>query len=105
MKHGDSCTIDKQNASLPNRNRHHHLEAKYFESIGVKERLAGSFFFYGQDIGHYVFIPEGEVVNKYMSVDILCRLGVAVRRKRPKNGDPTFTTMLQHTDQFWSGIS
>jgi hypothetical protein len=103
MKRG-SCTIDKRNGNLQNGNYHHHLEAKNFESIGVKERLCW-IFFYGQDVGHFELITAGKVV----SIDILCRLGDAVRRKRPKNGEPTvgfsFTTMLQHTGQFWSGIS
>jgi hypothetical protein len=58
-------------------------------------------FIYGHDIGRFEFIPEGKNVNKCMSIDILCRLGNAVRRNGPKNGEPTvgfsFTTVLQHT--------
>jgi len=61
-----------------------------------------------QDIVHYEFIPEGKIVNKEMYTDILSRLKDAVRRKCPHNGEPTvgfsFTTMLQHTDRFWSRI-
>ena len=44
-----------------------------------------------------------------MYIDILYRLKDAVRRKGPENGEPTvsfsFTTMLQHTDRFWSSFS
>ena len=83
MKRGASCTVDKQNGNLMNGNYHHHLEAKNCEAIGLKERLCWKFifFFYGQDTGYFEFIPEGKAV----SIDVLCRLGDAVRRKRPKN--------------------
>jgi hypothetical protein len=45
-------------------------------------------------------------VNKEMHIDILPRLGDAVRRKGPEIGKPnfgfSFTTMLQHTGRIWS---
>jgi hypothetical protein len=85
MKHGVSFTIDKQNGNLLNGNYHHHLVTKIFESVGVKGKFILEVFFYGQYIGHFEFFSE----DKAVSIDILCRLGDAVRRKRPKNGEPT----------------
>jgi hypothetical protein len=37
-----------------------------------------------QGIFHYEFIPEGKIVNKEITIDILHRLRNAVRRKRPE---------------------
>ena len=48
-------------------------------------------------------------MNKEMNTEIILRLGDAVRKNVPKNGEPavgiSFTTMLQHTGQFSSRIS
>jgi hypothetical protein len=49
------------------------------------------------------------IVNTEKYIKILHRSRDAVRMKRLENGEPTvgftFTTMLQHTGQFWRRIS
>ena len=48
-------------------------------------------------------------MNKKIYTDVLGPLRDEVRKKRPKNGEPTvgfsFTTILQHTGRFWLRIS
>jgi len=58
---------------------------------------------------HYEFITKGKTVNKVMYINILHHLRHVVRRKCPKKWRAkvavSYTTMLQHTSQFWSRIS
>ena len=97
MKRGASCTIDKQNGKSYEWKLSSSPRSKKIRVVRGKGKVMLEVFFYGQDIGYFEFIPEGKVV----SIVMLCRFGDEVRRKRPKNGEPTFnfsfTTMLQHT--------
>jgi len=47
---------------------------------------------------------EVKTVNKEMYIDILHHFRDSVRRKCPEKWRINFTTMLQHTGQFWSRI-
>jgi hypothetical protein len=66
-------------------------------------------FFDSRGTLHYEFIPKGKTVNKDMYIKILHHLRDVVRRKCPKKWRAkvavSFTTMLQHTSQFWLRIS
>ena len=84
MLHGVSCMIHNQNSYLLNGN-HHHLKAKNFKSIGVKERLCWKLLFCDcQGTVHYKLIPEGKTVNKEMYIDILHHIRDLVRKKSHK---------------------
>jgi hypothetical protein len=62
MKDGASGTIHKQNNSLLNGNRYHHVDVKAFESIRQSKQIA----------------------HKEMYISILRCLRDAVRKKRPE---------------------
>ena len=53
------------------------------------------FFYYWKGIVHYEFVPDGETVNKHFYLNVLKRLRVAVRRKRPE-ALTNNTWMLHH---------
>jgi hypothetical protein len=82
MKDGASCTIHKHHSNLPNGNHYHHVEAKAFESIGVKERLYLRLFLTARALS--IMISSLKIVNKETYINILHRRRVAVRKKRPE---------------------
>jgi len=53
------------------------------------------FLFFVKGIVHYEFVPRGETVNKHIYLNVLKRLRVAVRRKRPEAWTNN-TRMLHH---------
>ena len=54
-------------------------------------------FFGWKGIVHYEFVPHGETVNKYFYLNVLKRLRVEVRRKRPEAW--TNNTWMLHHDK------
>jgi len=67
MKDGVSFTIHKQYSNLLNGNHYHHVEAKAFESKGVKERLCLFFIFFSFAARSLsIMISSLKVVNKEM---------------------------------------
>jgi len=85
------------------------LWSKKFQVNRDKGKVALEVFFDCQGTVHCEFIPEGKTVNKEMYTDILHHLRDMVRKKCPKNWEPTvgvsFMTTVHHTDRFWSRIS
>jgi len=106
MKHGASCTIDKQNGKSYEWKLSQSPRSKTFRVGRGKEKFMLEVFFFTD---RTLDILSPFLKTKLCPLTFFVALGMRSEGNARKNIEPTvnfsFTTMLQHTRQFWSRIS
>jgi len=95
MKLGCTATMLKQKCSRRSGWENCRPDQKKHVRVAQMWRWCALFFFDWKGIVHYEFVPCGETVNKHFYLNVLKRLRVAVRRKRPEVWTNN-TWMLHH---------